>query len=287
MSKYHDILGVPTDASDADIKKAYRKLASKHHPDKGGNEAKFKEVQEAYDRVSHPDKYKEEEFQYRPYRPNRPQGGFGGGDPRHRFWDNVEVNIHGDPDIDEILRKFQEEQRRQHVQHVRIQFELELESTLEEQKRTIHIPSHNIPPMDIHIPAGIRHGDTIQYGHIPQEADGAYGQRKLIVQFSIKPHKDFVVVQGAHLVRAHIVDSFDVMLGTTINVETLEGATLAIKVPAGSENGTKLKIPAKGLKYKDNPSIRGDMYVELHVMTPTLNEEEKGIITKLQDKRHT
>ena len=81
MSKYHDILGVAVDASKADIKKAYRKLAGQHHPDKGGDEAKFKEVQEAYDRVSHPDKYKEETNFH------RQQGG------RDQFWDNVNIHV--------------------------------------------------------------------------------------------------------------------------------------------------------------------------------------------------
>lgn len=279
MSKYHDILGVATDASKADVKKAYRNLASKHHPDKGGDEEKFKEIQEAYDRVSHPEKYKDKN----PYQSHRPQGGFSGGDTRGQFWENVEININSEHDMGDIFRHFHEQQRQQQ-QNIRIQFELTLESTLEAQSRTIHIPEYNIPPMEITIPAGIRHGDSIQYANIPQDGD-SHGRRALIVQFYIKPHKDFVVIQGVHLIRAAQVDSFDVMVGTTLDVETIDGTKLAVKLPAGSENGTKLKIPAKGLKYKDNPDIRGDMYVEIYVSTPTLNDEEKEIITKLRDKR--
>ena len=61
MSEYHDILGVAVDASKGDIKKAYRKLASRHHPDReGGDEEEFKKIKEAYDRVTHPEKYKDE-----------------------------------------------------------------------------------------------------------------------------------------------------------------------------------------------------------------------------------
>ena len=269
MSKYHDILGVAVDASKADIKKAYRKLAGQHHPDKGGDEAKFKEVQEAYDRVSHPDKYKEETNFH------RQQGG------RDQFWDNVNIHVNrsgfGGGSFEEHLRRQQ--------QTLRLQFELDLESTLHDQTREIHIPEYNIPPMEITIPAGIRHGDTVQYGNIPQ-GDAGYGKRVLLVQFVISPHRDFVVVHNVHLVRAEVVNALDAMIGTTLNVKTIEGTTLAVKLPAGSENGTKLKIPAKGLKYKDNPNIRGDMYVEIHISIPTLTDEEKEIITKLRKKQN-
>ena len=82
MSKYHDILGVAADASKDDVKKAYRKLASKHHPDKGGDEAKFKEIQEAYERVTNPGKYKDDHSGF-----NHQQG-------RDPFWDNVKVHVH-------------------------------------------------------------------------------------------------------------------------------------------------------------------------------------------------
>ena len=269
MSKYHDILGVAVDTSKADIKKAYRKLAGQHHPDKGGNEEKFKEIQEAYDRVSHPDKYKEEFSGF-----NRQQGG------RDQFWENVNVHVnrHG------FHNNFEEHLRRQQ-QMIRLQFELDLESTQHDQTREIHIPEYNIPPMEITIPAGIRHGDTVQYGNIPQQ-DAGFGKRVLLVQFVITPHPEFVIVHHVHLVRAEVVNALDAIVGTTLNVKTIDDATLAVKLPAGSENGTKLKIPAKGLKYKDNPNIRGDMYVEIHISIPTLSDEEKEIITKLRKKQN-
>lgn len=269
MSKYHDILGISEGASKADVKKAYRTLASKHHPDKGGDEDKFKEIQEAYDRVSHPDKYEDENLGF-----NRQQGG------RDPFWNNVNIHINrggfGGGGFEEHIRRQQ--------QTLRLQFELDLESTMHDQTRSIHIPQYNIPPMEITIPAGIRHGDTVQYGDIPQD-DAGYGKRILLVQFVITPHKDFMVANNAHLVRRETVNALDAMVGTTLNIKTIDGVTLAVKLPAGSENGTKLKIPGKGLKYKDNPSFRGDMYVEIHISIPTLNDEEKEIITKLRDKR--
>jgi len=274
MSKYHDILGISADASKADIKKAYRNLASKHHPDKGGNEEKFKEVQDAYDRVSHPEKYKDEAF-----------GGFhrsGTQGPRGAFWDNINININSRDDIDAHFR-FAEHLRRQQ-QNIRLQFELTLESTMHDQTRSIHIPEYNIPPMEITIPAGIRHGDSISYSNIPTDAE-SYAKRALIIQFHIRPHHEYRVINGVHLLKQQTVNALDAMIGTTLTVTTIDGTTLAVKLPSGSENGTKLKIPAKGLKYKDSPTLRGDLYVEINIIIPILTDEEKKIITKLRDKQ--
>jgi len=271
MSKYHDILGVAADASEADVKAAYRKLASKHHPDKGGDEAKFKEAKEAYERITSPEKFVNEHQQH---------GGFHHQQGRDPFWDHVKVHVNrggfGGGSFEEQLRRQQ--------QSIRIRFELTLESTLHDQTREIHMPNHGIPPMEITIPAGIRHGEAIQYGNIPQDADD-YGQRILVVQFVIQPHKDFLVANHVHLVTRGEITALDAMVGTTLNIKTLEGATLAVKVPAGSENGTKLKIPAKGLKYKEDPTYRGDLYVEIDITIPNLTDDEKEIITKLRDKR--
>lgn len=274
MSKYHDILGVAADASKDDVKKAYRKLAGQHHPDKGGDEAKFKEIKEAYERITSPEKFADE-FQH-----HRQHGGFHrqqGNDP---FWDKVKVHINrggfGGGSFEDHLRRQQ--------QNIRLQFELTLESTLENQTREIHIPEYNIPPMEITIPAGIRHGEAIQYANIPHDADSG-GQRILIVQFIIAPHPDFLVAQHVHLITRGEITALDAMVGTTLNIKTLEGSTLAVKVPAGSENGTKLKIPAKGLKYKEDPTYRGDLYVEIDISIPNLSDDEKEIITKLRDKR--
>ncbi len=268
MSKYHDILGVAKDASKDDVKKAYRTLASKHHPDKGGDEEKFKEIQEAYDRVSHPEKYINEGFRQQP-RQNTPGS----------FWQNINVQVNRDG----FHQAFEDHFRRQQ-QQLRMQFELDLESTLHEQTRTIHIPEYNIPPTEIVIPAGIRHGDTINYANVIQDTSGQY-QNSIMIQFVIRRHPNFEVVNHVHLVQYKTVDALDAMVGTTLNITTIDGGELKVKLPAGSENGTKLKIPAKGLKYKDRPNIRGDMYIEIGISMPTLTAAEKEIITKLRDKR--
>ena len=272
MSEYHDILGVAVDASKGDIKKAYRKLASRHHPDReGGDEEEFKKIKEAYDRVTHPEKYKDEVIWKGPPSHSRSPAG---------YW-NININANDDSTMH---FRFNEQRHRQKI-HIRVQFELDLESTLHEQTRTIHIPEYNISPIEIVIPIGVRNGDIINYADIPQDNANSY-QQVLMVQFIIRPHPDFEIVNHVHLVQYKIVDALDALVGTILNVTTIDGITLSVKLPAGSGNDTKLKIPAKGLKYKDSPNIRGDMYIKISISVPTLTDEEKEIITNLRDKRN-
>jgi len=268
MSKYHDILGVAADASKDDIKKAYRKMASKHHPDKGGDETQFKNVQEAYERLTNPEKFAhEQQQQWHSSRGSR------GGHPGF------------DPFESQVRSHFEELLRRQN-QTLRMHLELNLESTLHDQTRTIHVPEYNIPPMEITIPAGVCHGDAIQYPNIPSQDGISTGQRILVIQFIIRQHPDFHIMDRVHLVRYATVDALEAMVGTTITVETIEGKALNVKVPFGTQNGQKLKIPAHGLKYKENPSIRGDMYVEVLITVPFLIESEREIINELIKKRN-
>jgi DnaJ-class molecular chaperone len=270
MSQYHDILGVAADASKDDIKKAYRKLAMKHHPDRNPDnpeaEAKFKEVKEAYERITEPEKFANEHFD--PFS----GGGFRRGSPGDRFWQHV--NMHN---FEDILR--------QQMSTIRLQFELDLPSTLHDQTRTIHVPEYNIPPMEITIPAGVRHGSSMQYSNIPT-TDPRRPHCNLQIIFVIKPHNNFKIVDDVHLLTYATVDALDAMVGTSVEVETLEGTKLNVKVPPGAQNGQKLKIPAKGLKYKENTNIRGDLYVEVLITIPILfDEEEKQTINDLIKKR--
>lgn len=269
MSKYHDILGIEPNASENDIKKAYRKMASKHHPDKGGNTEQFQQVQEAYERLTNPEKFQDEQAHYRQYT----------GDPFRGF--------HGAPGgiqdaFEELLRRHHHQQRQPTI---KLHLEIELESTLHEQTKTIHVPEYNIPPFEITIPVGIRNGEAMKYSQVPT-TNPNNPHVNLQIVFLYRQHKDFQIENHVHLVKYETVDALEAMIGTTITVETIDGKALNVKVPAGTQNGQKLKIPAHGLKYKENPNVRGDMYVEVLITVPYLvDDEEKDIITKLIEKR--
>jgi len=266
MSNYHTVLGVKPDASKDDIKKAYRKMASKHHPDKeGGDEIKFKEIQEAYDRLYHPEKYRHEQTQWHQR---------GGRDPRSTFWEHVHVNRGGDSIFDDLFRQ----QQQQRV--IKMQYSLNLESTLEAQTSTIHVPEHNIPPTEINIPAGVLHGESIRYSNLPSTNDNY--NKELIIQFVYLPHKEFEH-SGINLITHVSVNVFEAMLGSHLSVSTLDNKQLRIKLPAGSQQGTKLKIPGAGLRNRRDAISRGDMYVIIDIHIPALTEKEKETIKNMRN----
>jgi DnaJ-class molecular chaperone len=227
-------------------------MASKYHPDKdGGSDEKFKQIQEAYDRLSHPDKYQQEHTNVN------------WNDARVVNWETFGENI------------FRQQQR-----PVIVQITVGLESTLHDQVRNIDLKAHNIAPTQITIPAGVGHGESIRYNVNPLNPNN-YSTSQIIVQFNIEQHPGFVIAQG-HLVKQVEVDAFDCMLGKDLLVNTLDNKTLRIKLPAGSQHGAKLKIPGNGLMRRMN-NKRGDLYIVVNIIIPQLTTKQKEIITNLRE----
>lgn len=266
MNKYYDTLGLKIGSSPEDVKKAYRKQASKYHPDKeGGDEEKFKEVQEAYERITNPDKFKKQE------------------QPRHPGnWNVHTIRKTWDPYTKSWIDDDQYDNWEPPPRPVIVNFGIDIESTLHEQKRTIEAASHGIPPTEITVPAGIRNGETIRY-FASQEKSDNYNKQPLHVRFMFLPHPTFEV-HHADLLMIEKVNAMDLMLGANFNVKTIDGKTLNIKVPEGSQHGKQLRIPGKGLVHRGNTSKRGDMYVIVFAEIPKLTDEEKKIITTMRDK---
>ena len=158
--------------------------------------------------------------------------------------------------------------------------QLDVESTLHDQVRNLNLHQHNIAPTQINIPAGIRHGESIRYPVKPLVPDN-YNITQINVQFIMTQHAEFQLA-GEHIVKEVTVNAFDAMLGTDITVNTLDGKTLKVKLPAGSPFGTKLKIPNNGLYIRQTKS-RGDMYVVVHISIPALTTEERETITKMRE----
>jgi len=99
----------------------------------------------------------------------------------------------------------------------------------------------------------------------------------------IYPYKEFDF-SGINLIKRVSVNAFDAMLGSHLTVITLDGKQLKIKLPAGSQQGTKLKIPGVGLRNRKDTTIRGDMYVIIDIHIPTLSEKEKETINNMRTK---
>lgn len=286
MSHYKT-LGVEKDADQATIKKAYRKLASANHPDKGGDTKKFQEIQVAYDTLSDSNKRAEyDQLQAgggrREFRFHSGPGGFGG------FGGSSFGEGDGMADIIDQLRRqfgggFQQQPRKPTNRDVRIGMQVKLADTLEEQEKVIKInlPGHQAEEIKIKIPRGVYHGAQIRYPGLGDHSVKDAPRGDLYVQFLIEPAEGFEQV-GIDLITVLNVSCLEAIVGCEKEVTGIDGKRFNITVPPGSQYGAKFGIGSQGLYSTEHPG-RGRLIVVLDIYIPTmLSEEQLEVIKSIQ-----
>ena len=278
MSHY-DTLGVSKSASPEEIKKAYRKLASQHHPDKGGDTAKFQQIEEAYRILSDP-------TQRQQYDNPQPQG----------FHFNFNGSDIDGMDVHDIFRNFgfgggspfggfQQRQPRKN-KDLRIEVAVSLAETLQDQKKTLSVQTTNghRETIEVTIPRGVTHGTSIRYPGLGDTFFSSLPRGDLYVVVKLIPH-ELYVVHDTNIVAALSIDCFEAMLGTDAEVTGLDGKIFMLTVPPGTQNGTMLRIKGEGL-YNMNNHARGNLLVKIDITVPKyLTETQKELIKKAQTEK--
>ena len=297
---YYKILEVGKNATEAEIKKAYRKLARKYHPDLNPNdkeaEKKFKEINEANEVLSHTENRKKyddygenwqhaEEFekskQQRQYQGNGNQGGFGGsggggfsggGD----FSDFFESMFGGRTSGGGGRRSAQYK-----GQDFNAELHLELKDVYTTHKRTLTINGKNIR---ITIPAGVENGQQIKISGMGAEGSGGGPKGDLYITFTIENHTKFKL--DKHNLYATVdLDLYTAILGGEITADTFDGK-VKLTVKPGTQNGTKVKLKGKGFPVYKKEGEFGDLYLTYQIQIPTnLSEKEKELFTELAKLR--
>lgn len=270
---YFNILGVAAGASEEEIKKAYKRLAMKHHPDRGGDQAKFQEIQEAYDVLTNPQRRGQWE-QERHFG----QGGHPGG---------FTFNFGFGQNIDDIIRQFHGGhnpfggfQQPQRNRDLRVVLDLDLASTLEKQNRQVNIRQGNgvNKTVDIEIPRGVMSGMQMRCQGLGDQSNSNLPPGDLYVDFRVHPHPEFQF-NGINLYKNLQINCLDAILGIQSTVNGLDGRVFDINIPAGTQSGTKFRIPGQGL-WDVNQPIRGDLFVEVSLQVPQVLTKEQ--IERLQ-----
>jgi curved DNA-binding protein len=295
---YYAVLGVSREASADEIKKAFRKLARKHHPDvaidKQSAEAKFKEINEAHEVLSDPEKRKKYDHLGMDWKnPNAGRqarraaqdfnfGGTGfsdffeqffGGGSRHGFDEDAYSGAHGGTrtrkgaDIEGDILVTLEEAMNGSVRPVSLQTS---------DPRTGKSETHTF---QVRIPAGIANGKRIRVpgqGN-PGAGGGAAGDLYLRVRHAA--HPDFHT-EGADVFHDLEIAPWEAVLGAEISVPTLDGR-VKLRVPAGCEVGQQLRVRGRGLP-KGKTGERGDFHAVVQISIPTtLTPEEKELWEQL------
>lgn len=281
MKNYFEILGVPPDATDDDIKKAYRSLAMKHHPDRGGDQAKFQEIQEAYSVLTDPQK--REEWNMARHQRSHDHGGF------HFNFNFGQPN--GNPfDIHEVFRNFQQgqdpfanfRQPPQRNKDLRVTIDLDLASTLDKQTRHIsvrHLNGHR-ETVTVDIPRGVNPGVQMKYAGHGDKSYNNLPPGDLYINFNVVPHPDFIV-EGIDLIHVVKLNCIDAIIGTKLRIKGLDGTEFDFNVPVGTQNNSRFRIAQQGIYTIDHP-MRGSLIVHLDLVVPTnLNSEQLFALEKI------
>lgn len=242
MKDYYKILGIERSATPEDIKKAYRRLASKHHPDKGGDKAQFQDVQEAYETLSDTAK--------------------------RQAYDNpgVHINVGGGPgfNFDDIFQmfgtRFEHPNVRQNRQS-RMTLWITLRDIAQGGKRIISIGTrHGSSNVEIEIPPGIEDGDTVRYpGVAPDKSD-------IVITYRVRPDPKWIR-QGSSLMAEETLDFWQLILGTEVVVKSILDKELILTIPALTQPGTMFRIKGHGLTQRHD-QLRGDMLIRVQSKLP-------------------
>ena len=282
---YYEVLGVSKNASDDEIKKAYRKLAVKYHPDKNPGdkeaEAKFKEINEAHDVLSD----KQKRARYDQFGHAGVGGGAAGGNP----FQNGNFNFNGQSfnfdfggggfeDILGSLFGFGGPRRPRRGDDYQVQVTLTFEEAIFGTTKTV---DYNGKDLKIKIPAGIDDGMSIRLRGKGGEAPTPDGEKgDLYVRIRVKPHKH-LTREGNIILSEEVISMVDAALGCEIEVETVDGK-ITMKVPAGTQSGTPFKLSGHGVPFRADGD-RGPHIVTIIVETPkNLSRKQKELLEEFK-----
>jgi len=292
---YYEVLGVPKSASDDEIKKAYRKLAVKYHPDKNPGdkeaEAKFKEINEAHDVLS--DKQKRARYDQFGHAGVGGASGnpfAGGGNP---FGQGGAFNFNGqtfnfdfssgsgsvfDDILGSIFGNGGARRARRGADYqtlVTLTFEEAIFGTTET------VTTHDGKNVKVKIPAGIDDGMSVRIkGKGGPAPEGGAEPGDLYVRVRVKPHKH-LTREGAIILSEERISMVDAALGCEIEVETVDG-TVTMKVPAGTQSGTPFKLSGHGVPFRADGD-RGPHIVTVIVETPkNLSRKQKELLEEFR-----
>jgi curved DNA-binding protein len=294
---YYKVLGVDKNASAGDIKKAYRKLAMKYHPDhaKGdkGSEEKFKQISEAYAVLSDPEKRKEYDQ-------------FGSSGFRQRY---SQEDIFRGFDFSDILREFGiggnvfggrrggarfsfggspfggMGQAQPQAKGSDLVYEMPLtvrEVALGTEKSVNFQHQGRTESLTVKIPKGMTSGKKLRLTGKGESSPYGGPPGDLYIRAKVVDDPDYSI-EGNDLIFNREIKLTEAVLGTTVSIPLFDGKSLNMKIPPGTRHQTKLRVPGRGIPQMKG-SGRGDLYVRVLVSIPKkLTERQRKLFAELAD----
>lgn len=293
MSDYYKTLGIDKNASQEDIKKAFRKKAHEYHPDKkNGNEAKFKEVNEAYQTLS--DKKKRAEYDKFGQTFNGASSSQGGGMGGMHWGDFASqaqgMNFEGFDLGDIFAQAFGGQggggwgHMRMRGRDVQMVMDIEFRDAVFGTTKKIEIQKEDgtREQLEVEVPAGVEHGQAIRLSGKGGEGRNGGPKGDLYITFRVKADRNFQR-EGVNIVTEAKIPLTMALLGGEILVKTLDG-DVELNIPSGTQPNQVFKLKKRGVPHLGASHRRGDHLVKVKVEIPKkLSRRQKKIVEELGD----
>ena len=296
---FYDVLGVQKNASEDEIKKAFRKLAVKYHPDNGGDENKFKEISEAYETLSNPDKRREYDqlLMYGGIPGRGAAGGaYAGGAAGVNIGDILNSMFSGNGAFtNDWGQGFSSpfgggaaggRQRSRRGDDLSLTVDVSAEDAVRgvTHKVTYRIPSTGEQQaIAVSVPAGAVDGGKLRYKRRGEYGINGGERGDLVVTTHVEEHPLFKR-KGADVTMELPISIYEAALGCSVDVPTPGGATVRLKVPAGTQTGKKFRFKEMGAPDVKHRGKTGALLVKVVVKVPTaLSDEERTSLEHLRD----
>ncbi|NHI16098.1 DnaJ C-terminal domain-containing protein [Microbacterium excoecariae] len=295
---FYTVLGVSKDVGEAELKKVYRKLARTYHPDSNPGdqaaEAKFKEISEAYSVLSDPEQRKEyDELRAMGSGARFTAGGSGAGGFEDVF-SRFSRGGGGNPDFDDIFSMFNASTGGaprggfggygggfggpQKGADVRARTTIDF--TTAAKGETISLRGEDGKPFKVKIPAGVGDGQKIRLRGRGRPSANGGENGDIVVEVSVRPHRVFTR-DGRNLRLTVPVTFTEAVLGTTIEVPTLEGEPVRLRVAPGTPSGRVLRVKGRGIATAKGT---GDLLAELEIAVPAhLSDAQREALERFRD----
>ena len=269
MDDYYSILGVSRNASPEEIKKAYRKLAMQHHPDRGGDHNKFAQINSAYETLSNSDK----------------RSAYDNPHPQDFFHQNSNPFNNGFGDMFGNTFHFNFGNQRPKNRDITIAATIELVDVLVGKNLIIQyrLSTGEIETLTVEVPPGARNGDTVRYQGLGDKGDPRFPRGDLNVKIQVRKHHLWSR-EGNNLLVKKTINVFDLLLGCAIIIETLDNKNVRVNIPKGTKPGTTFSISDYGIPDLHTRQ-KGHIHVTIETEIPKIDNQE--LLNKIEEIKNS